>query len=89
MVRLPSESMSNLAKMALSWLSCSTCNEGISITTMTQILNVHKMRKGMGGGGGGGRGRGGGGGGGGGVVVVVWFVLFFFGEMVVGVLGGE
>lgn len=72
MVRLPSESMSNLAKMALSWLSCSTCNEGISITTMTQILNVHKMRKGMGGGGGRGRGRGGGG-----VVVVVWFVLFW------------
>lgn len=40
---------------------------------MTQILNVHKMRKGMGGGGG----RGRGGGGGGGVVVVVWFVLFW------------
>lgn len=74
MVRLPSESMSNLAKMALSWLSCSTCNAGISITTMTQILNVHKMRKGMGGDGGRGRGRGGGGGG---VVVVVWFVLFW------------
>lgn len=75
MVRLPSESMSNLAKIALSWLSCSTCNEGIStstITTMTQILNVHKMRKGIGGGGG--RGRGGGGVG---VVVVVWFVLFW------------
>lgn len=87
MVRLPSESMSNLAKMALSWLSCSTCNEGIStstITTMTQTMNVHKMRQGIGGGGGGG-GRGGGGGGG--VVVVVW--LSCFGEMVVGVLGGE